>query len=292
MLKHPRLQRARRHRISMTGGVLVEASVSVILIIAVCIPLIIFGVNLAFQLLYQSQIAHIANETARVVDESRYWLGLPRPDYDENAKEATINRAKKAAESMCRKIGFPGVSATIEVVSEDDLDLTICSLNVNAIARIPFRLVLFNYDFAQLFPGNISARGVAAHAKTQPYAVMHLDCPVEPSGHPNGYVFGPGEGPPLNRGVAVIPAYGFWHHVPPDHGKLGPYGKLGGFQGTGDIKPPRQFAAMNMVGFTSRNELLRVLKPNPDGTLPGPHMPAPGEYTTTGYLQPSSYNIH
>lgn len=287
---------------SQRGTVITETPVAIGLITAVTVPLVIFATNLAFQLIYQSEVAHIANEAARVADENRFWLGLPRPGNEGQVSNAALEKARQAAVSMCARIGLPGASATASVQQEGDVDLTVVNLNVNAIARIPFRLQAFGFDFARLFPGNISARGVSAHARVQPYAVMHFDCPVAPNNQPNGIVHAPGDGPPQNRGVAVLPAYGFWHHVPPDHGRLGPYGRLGGFQGTADIQRVTQFAAFNLAGFTPRRDLLRVAKleanvlPPTGKTIftlqaPAPQgVTLPGEYLTTGFLQPESYS--
>lgn len=288
---------SRQNLRSSRGTVITETPVAIGLITAVVTPLLIFATNLAFQLIYQSEVAHIANEAARVCDDNSYWLGLPRPDLERSGGQDAIKKAQDAAVAMCEKVGLAGASATATRETKGDVDVTTVTVNVNAIAKIPFRVAVFGFDMASLFPGNISAKGVSAHARVQPYAVMHMDCPVEPPSHPAGLVFGPGEGPPQNRGVAVLPAYGFWHHVPPDHGRLGPYAALGGFQGTAEIKRSSQFAAFNMSGFTTRNELLRVLKPYRntgtalDGTLPPATPPAPGEYTTTGFLQSSSYAL-
>lgn len=264
------------------------------LFLVFAVPVIVFSANLSCYLVARSQAKHIAIEAARVIDQSKYWLELPRPDYSTREQAQAIDNANTAVELMTKEMGFktPKATFSFRTGSSANIDETVCKLDVAIGDKIPFRTPIFNIDPSSFYPPRLSMEGTVEHrTDIGPYAVMHMDCPVEPLNQPNAFVFGPGEGPPQNRGVAVLPAFGFWHHVPPDHGQLSPYGRLGGFQGTADITEVQQFAAFNWAGFTSRNDLLRVLRRTPDGKLeprlPGP---SPGSYITTGYLQPSSYH--
>ena len=289
MLKTAKSRTKRSNR----GSLIVETPLAIAFIAAVVVPLLIFATNLAFQLIFQSQVAHIANEAARTADEGRYWLGLRRPDADVEANKESIDNARDAAIAMCNTLGLPGASVVVTQRQEGNVDLTVVTVNVNALSKIPFRSEIFGVDFAALFPGNISARGVSAHAQVQPYAVMHIDCPVPIK--PTDIVYRAGEGPPLNRGVAVLPAYGFWHQVPRDHGVPGDYLPLGGFKGTAPINNPSQFAAINLGGYIPRNDLIDKIVRNPDGTIqpalpPGQIAPGQGNFIGTAFLKPESYN--
>ncbi len=191
-----------KHRNS-AGSVLAEGVSGLSMLVAVIVPMLIFMANLAAQLMLQEKVAHVANQAAETVDEGRYWLGAPRPGYNES--KASEN-AKVVAQELCKRIGLQNASVRITFDnSNPDFDVTVCDINANAISQIPFRTDVFGYDMASLFPGNVSARGVASHAKVAPYALIHMDAPHgmdESTRRPLGF---------NQRDVAVIPAYGFFY---------------------------------------------------------------------------------
>jgi hypothetical protein len=164
----------RRARNNRTGSVLVEGCVGSIIITVLAMAILIFFVNMAAQLSLQAQVAHIADETAKATDEYRFWLGQPRPGFDESAAS---EKATLIATTLANRVGLGGASVVVSYQKNLNLELTTCQVNVNAMAKIPFRLTLFGFDFASLFPGNVSAQGVAAHAKVKPYAIVQMDAP-------------------------------------------------------------------------------------------------------------------
>lgn len=215
------------------GSVVLEGLGGVILITGIFIPLLIFFANIAAQLTLQAQVGNIANQAAQVSNAERYWLGLPRPGFSESI---AADKATALAQKLCEQIGLRAASVSVIFDnSHEDYDLTICDVNVNAAGRIPFRLTVFGFDMARLFPGNVSARGVGAHAKVQPYALIHMDAPTiddQSTRRPLG----------LNqRDVAVIPAYGFFYNATgqPGNPNVTPYGK-----GVANAAP-ENFMAMN-----------------------------------------------
>lgn len=282
----------RRTRNQRGTGLLLGIAVAALFLVF-AVPIIVFSANFSCYLIARAQAKHMAIEGARVIDQSRYWLELPRPDYSFREQAQSIENANTAVELMSKQLGFrnPKADFSFRTGSSANINETVCKLELEISDKIPFKTAVFNIDPSGFYPKRLTLEGAVPHrTDIGPYAVMHMDCPVEPLNHPNAFVFGPGEGPPQNRGVAVLPAFGFWHHVPPSHGALSPYGRLGGFQGTADITEVKQFAAYNWAGFNTRNDLLRVLKPTRDGRIPAAVPPEPGSYVTTGYLQPSSYN--
>jgi hypothetical protein len=234
ILKSHRKQIAPRgpQRRAATGSVLAEGAAGVVVLTAVIVPMIIFMANLAAQLMLQEKVAHVANQAAETVDEKRYWLGAPRPGY--NQQRAT-DHAKQVAQELCKRIGLQNASVNVTFDnSNPEFDVTVCDINANAIAQIPFRTEVFGYDMARLFPGNVNARGVASHAKVTPYALIHMDAPHgvdQSTRRPLGF---------NERDVAVIPAYGFFYTAVGGVSTTGtPYGK-----GIANLQP-ENFFAMN-----------------------------------------------
>lgn len=285
-------KRTQRSRRSCRGAALIIGSIFALGILIISTPVIIFSANFSTYLIARSQAKHMAFECARVIDQCKYWLALPRPDFTARSEQDARANADKALQLMARAYGFGKAEATYSFRPSQSSagEETVCDLTVDIRDKIAFKGMVFGFDMSSFYPTKLSLQATTEHrSDLGPYGLMHLDCSVEPPAHPFGFVTGPGEGPPQNRGVAVLPSFGFWHHVPPDHGKLAPYGKLGGFQGTADITETKQFAAMNLTGFTTRNDLIRVLHPDTKGAIARGGV-EPGGYITTGYLQPSSYH--
>lgn len=240
------------------GSVIVEGTCGVMLLIAVVVPLLLFCANVAVQLILQAKVSHIANQAAQVADEGKYWLGVPRPGYDQRTAS---EKASAVATAMCKELGLP--SASVNVTFDDknpDFDITVCELNVNAIASIPFRLTIFNFDFARLFPGNVSARGVASHAKITPYALVHMDAPhrIDQSTRTGAF---------NERDVAVLPAYGFFYQAVAGNTAVPqtPYGK-----GLAPNLTPENFFAMNHYHL-KKSDIEFILRTGRDVQLSGWH---------------------
>lgn len=249
-------RKPRQYRVA-TGSVLVEGVSGLSILVAVIVPMIIFMANLAAQLMLQEKVAHVANQAAETVDEKRYWLGAPRPGYDQNK---AAENAKAVAEALLHRIGLQNASVHITFDnSNPDFDITVCDINANAITQIPFRTDVFGYDMAPLFPGNVSARGVASHAKVAPYALIHMDAPHgmdESTRRPLGF---------NQRDVAVIPAYGFFYTAVAGVTKLPtPYGK-----GIANLAP-ENFFAMNHYHL-KKSDVEHVVATGEDIQLSGWH---------------------
>jgi hypothetical protein len=239
-----------------SGSIIVEGTCSLLLLAGVIIPLLIFSVNLAAQLILQAKVSHIANQAAQAVDDGKYWLGMPRPGYDQ---EQASHKATAVATTLSKRLGLPNASVTVSFDSTaTDYDLTVCDVNVNAIALIPFRLTIFGFDMARLYPGNVNARGVACHAKVKPYALVHMDAPHaidESTRRPLGF---------NQRDVAVMPAYGFFYTAVGGETKIGtPYGK-----GLADNLSPENFFAMNHYHL-KKSDVEHVLATGEDVQLSG-----------------------
>lgn len=215
------------------GSTLIEGTAGIVVVSLVVVPMLVFFANLAAHLLLQAKVAHIANQAALTVDDSKYWLGMPRPGFTETVAS---DKATNVARELCKRVGLKDASVNVTFETDNsDFEVTICDVNVNAVSQIPFRLNIFGFDMASLFPGNISARGVASHAKVQPYALIHMDAPHivdEVNRRPLGF---------NQRDVAVIPAYGFFYNAvagetttPTEYGK-----------GLAKNLSPENFFAMN-----------------------------------------------
>ncbi len=217
-----------------SGSAIVEGTCGTVLILGIAVPLFLFFGNVAAQLSLQAQVSHIANQAAQACDNGRYWLGQPRPGFTE---QVASEEATAVAQELCERVGLKGASVNVKFESNNpNFDVTVCDVNVNAVGKIPFRTTAFGFDLAKLFPGNVSARGVAAHAKVKPYALIHMDAPTREDQsvtRPLGY---------NERDVAVIPAYGFFYNASAGAPNTiaTPYGK-----GLAPNLSPENFIAMN-----------------------------------------------
>ncbi len=247
----------RRRRLS-NGTVLAEGAAGVVVLSAVIVPMLIFFANMAAQLVLQEKVSNIANQAAQSVDEQRYWIGLPRPGFNQSVAS---DKATAVAEALCRRVGLQNASVSVSFDdSNPDYDLTVCDVNVNAVSDIPFRTVLFGFDMASLFPGNVRARGVASHAKIVPYALIHMDAPHaidQSTRRPLGF---------NERDVAVIPCYGFFYTAVAGETKVGtPYGK-----GLAPGLSPENFFAMNHYHL-KKSDVTHVMATGEDIQLSGWH---------------------
>ncbi|MBY0551715.1 MAG: hypothetical protein K2W95_30810 [Candidatus Obscuribacterales bacterium] len=248
-----------QNRRKASGSVIVEGTCGVMLLIAVIVPLLLFCANVTIQLILQAKVSHIANQSAQIADEGKYWLGVPRPGYDQRIAS---DKATAVASAMCKQMGLPDASVVVAFDDRNpDFDITVCDLNVNAVGSIPFRLTIFNFDLARLFPGNVSARGVAAHAKIKPYALVHMDAPhrIDQSTRtPLGF---------NERDVAVLPAYGFFYQAVAGNSSVPqtPYGK-----GLAPNLTPENFFALNHYHL-KKSDIEYVVKTGQDVQLSGWH---------------------
>lgn len=192
---------------SQKGEGLVSGVAGTLLFIAIAIPVGVFFINASIQLIVQSQLAHIANQAANVVDSSRYWLGQPRPGFNEAEAE---KRAQAAARILCERVGLPPVRVDVKLdppAAGSDVSITEVGVTVDVTRAIPFRISLFGYDFGKLFPTALTAKGVSANANVKPYALMHFEAPATQDGDQRGK-FKSAIGANL-RETAFIPIYGF-----------------------------------------------------------------------------------
>lgn len=192
---------------SQKGEGLVSGVAGTLLFIAIAVPVGIFFINASIQLIVQSQLAHIANQAANVVDSNRYWLGQPRPGFNSGEAE---KKAQAAAKILCDRVGLPPVRVDVQLdppAAGDDVSITQVDVTVDVTRAIPFRIALFGYDFGKFFPTALTARGVSANANVKPYALMHFEAPATVDGDQRGKFKSP-IGANL-RETAFIPIYGF-----------------------------------------------------------------------------------
>jgi hypothetical protein len=187
-----------------SGSVIAEGVAGSCLIILIGVALFVFFANVAAQLSLQAQVAAVADQTAEAVDAYRHWLGQPRPGFTE---EMGSQRADSIANELCQRLGLGTATVTVSYQDTESLDCTRCLVNINAVARIPFRLAFFGFNFAGLFPGNVTAVGTASQAKVQPYAIVQMDAPSHST--------------QTARDVAVMPAYGFFYNATGADGVIG-----------------------------------------------------------------------
>ncbi len=186
-----------------------EGAAGTIFFIAIAVPIGIFFSDVAAAQLCQAQASHIANQACKVANSRKYWLGMRRPGYTESAARAEI---EEVANTVCNTVGMGFVNATVAFDDRStEFDLTVCELNFNAIGKIPFRLNVFGFDLAQLFPGNVHVKSVAARAKITQYAVLEIDAPS-----PSKNAIDPNNNAVLNqwRDVVTMPVYGYFQDVP------------------------------------------------------------------------------
>lgn len=236
-----------------TGTHIVEGTCAFVLLTSISAPLFLYFANMSAQLVLKTQVASIAMQASQACDEGRYWMGQPRPGFTKAQAEA---KARDVANKLCRRVGLNGATVSVSVEPNFDYDLTICDVAVNAPNKIPFRVNFFGVDLAKLFDGRAAARGVSAHARIKPYALVHMDAPtIDDESHTRPLGFN-------QRDVAVIPAYGFFYNATGTPGALvTPYG-----EGIApDITPENGFSLNHY--HLKKSDVDKVLKENKDVAL-------------------------
>ncbi|MBX9670575.1 MAG: hypothetical protein K2X93_23435 [Candidatus Obscuribacterales bacterium] len=191
--------RPRNKRRASHGAVLAEGVVGTIIFILISVPLLIFLGNMSAHLLYVGQLSAVASNLAWVAcKKDGDWLGLPRPNTYKNPRNQDYSAL---AQQMCSKLGIKNASARVSV-DQSFGDATIYTCDLNANVFVPFPITFFGFNFAQLFPGSVSARGVSAVPLIQPYAMVKIDGPIidnpaTKTGNVN------------KRLICYLPAYGF-----------------------------------------------------------------------------------
>jgi hypothetical protein len=178
------------------GGAIVEGTVMMVLFISIAVPVTLFFVNLSFQMLYQSEVSALASNLASYASVQNRWLGLPVPGVQDNLPSSDV---QTLATQMGAKLNLKNVTATLDPLDTSNPQASVYTVRVSANLVVPFRVNIFGFDLGRFFPGTVSANGVAAAAKTQPYAMVMLDGPV---------VSDPTQ-QTVERVVACLPAFGF-----------------------------------------------------------------------------------
>lgn len=164
------------------GQAIVGGTTALSLAVAVTVGLFCLLLNVFFVCNYSIKAQLVASEAAKMLDSRKYWLGLPRVDYDPGkAKLAAV----EAANYMCRSLGLPQVQGDDVVIDQENSRISLTIRN----CEIPFT----NIAFPSLIP--VTAVGVCPQSIMTPYGIMQIGVPVP--GSPNQYQ------------IVTLPAYGF-----------------------------------------------------------------------------------
>jgi hypothetical protein len=158
-----------------TGQALIESAVGMVFTSTLFVLLASFSVNAYFAYQLNASLRTVAQETAKVVQAKRYWLGRLRPDAP--SPDQTQAMARQVATTLCQKLRLPvsssdpfsNFSVAIDASPSDPIDFVTVNLEVRNIA-LP-------YAGGTVFPSVIalSASGAAAQPHEDPYAVLNID---------------------------------------------------------------------------------------------------------------------
>lgn len=162
----------RRSR-STTGSVLVESACGTVVFVITAVALIMGFINVfAFINNYQKvQIA--ANAAAQVANNSRFWLGTYRPDFNQSSsRENSI----AAANAVLNAMGLP--PCTVEVFEPATQGRSATGFNGFVVSHVKITVPSLQFPFANAigFPAlfNITADGYSAATSYTPYAACTL----------------------------------------------------------------------------------------------------------------------
>ncbi len=175
-----------RMRTRRSGGQgLIEGTCGSVIVMSVFVAMTVLGVNVYSVMVNQSKVQKAADIAARIVNESRFWLGTYRNDFSASDARA---RAQFAADSVLNLMGLPSA----EIVEFDPGTFiqdgtsgfvsTHIKLRVRAL-RMPYRTAGFPASL------DMTADGYSAASSYTPYAacVMGFTAPsqADPFGRPN-----------------------------------------------------------------------------------------------------------
>lgn len=204
------------NRRNSKGQGLVESACGLIVVSMFFISIVAFGMNAYTAAVYGAKLQVVANETARVLDDNRLWLGVQRPDY--NAQQSH-ERAEVIGKKVAQILSIPGeVTFAFEEISQSEGIISKVTASVGFI-KLPFGFGIFPVGIP------FSSTSASARGLSQPYAVLHFDAAISKDG--------------VVRDGVSLPAYGFFRKyqsagVP---GVFQPAANIGGLGGPGNINP-------------------------------------------------------
>lgn len=166
------------------GQAIVEGTCMLVVICMVMVALFIMIIDAYAICNYSFKAQMVAIEAAKVINANKYWLGLPRADYNPDAAK---HNAAAVANSLCDTLGLPQIQDADFAVLNDT--------NENADA-ITVKLTLRHCPIPYInFDIPINAIGVCLEPQVTPYGITQIGVPVP--GAPDQYQ------------IATLPAYGF-----------------------------------------------------------------------------------
>lgn len=176
------MKKYRKQSRKISGQALVGGTAMLSVSVIFVVGLIALLLNFFFACNYSIKAQVVANEAAKIVDAHKYWLGLPRVDYN---AEATATAALSTANELCQQLGLPPIQSGDFVVDSAASTIT---LTIRGCA-IPCTSVIF----PSMIP--VTALGVCPQSVVTPYGIMQIGVPV-----PNTA---------SQYQIVTLPAYGF-----------------------------------------------------------------------------------
>lgn len=165
-------QSQRRAR-SASGSLIVESACGTVVFVIAAVSLIMGFINVFSFINNYQKVQIAANAAAQVANNSRFWLGTYRPDFNpQTSRENSI----AAANAVLSAMGLP--PATVEVFEPATQGQSNTGFNGFVVSHVKITVPGLEFPFANAlgFPPlfNITADGYSAAASYTPYAACTL----------------------------------------------------------------------------------------------------------------------
>ncbi len=151
------------------GQAIIEGACILVVLTAVFVSLLMFGINVYAALTYQTKLDTVAREAVSVIRENKYWIGVKRLDYK---KEIAEEKARQMADEVCKRLGLPKIANfSLEEDPTPAGDILQLTVSINKFP-LPFGGV------KGLFPKflQLTSTGVSTIPKTTVYAITGMAC--------------------------------------------------------------------------------------------------------------------
>jgi hypothetical protein len=159
-----------------SGQAMAEMAASLVIGIPIAVALVFLILDVVFMGTYLYKIQIAAEEAAKTIEGQKYWLGMPRPDFNQDQAN---NSAQLVADAVLNKLGLPASSG-----------INVEESTVTGSNGVPVTLSKVTVTVNQLaVPGGyiptfaMSAAGVSTTADTYVYRALQLSID-DPTGRP------------------------------------------------------------------------------------------------------------
>lgn len=175
---------------SYKGQGLIEGILGMLIVIMVLVFLVMLSLNAYAAAIYSEKLKFVANTAANAYVKGHFFLGMVRPNFDDNAARVT---SRQIVDTLLSEIGLPAATnVTFSSFATRSMFYSTVTITVN-----PLKLPFFATGVLPPFLG-LTVTGQATEVPVSPYASLVVGLPS-----------GPSFGRTQKTLSCAIPAYGY-----------------------------------------------------------------------------------